>query len=87
MKAHGYETVGHTPHDAMMDIAGPKYSALFKKRTTDFARQGVGYFKWDGIQFSSSEPGNGHPVGYFSRRAALESIFATCKAVRAINPE
>ena len=86
MKAHGYETVGHTENDAMMDIAGPKYSALFAKRTTDFAKQGVGYFKWDGIQFSSSEPGNGHPVGYFSRRAALESIIAKCKAVRAINP-
>ncbi len=86
MKAHGYETVGHTPNDAMMDIAGPKYSALLEKRTTDFARQGVGYFKWDGIQFSSSEPGNGHPVGYLSRRAALESLFAKCKAVRAVNP-
>ncbi len=69
-----------------MDIAGPKYSALFEKRTTDFAKQGVGYFKWDGIQFSSSEPGNGHPVGYFSRRAALESVIEKCKAVRAVNP-
>ena len=86
MKEHGYETVGKTENDAMMDIAGPKYSALFEKRTTDFARQGVGYFKWDGIQFSSSEPGNGHPVGYFSRRAALESVIAKCKAVRAVNP-
>ncbi len=86
MKAHGYETVGTTENDAMMDIAGPKYSALVEKRTTDFAKQGVGYFKWDGIQFSSSEPGNGHPVGYFSRRAALESMIAKCKAVRAVNP-
>ncbi|HEY5406958.1 MAG TPA: alpha-galactosidase [Ginsengibacter sp.] len=86
MKAHGYETVGTTENDAMLDIAGPKYSALFEKRTTDFAKQGVGYFKWDGIQFSSSEPGNGHPVGYFSRRAALESMIAKCKAVRAVNP-
>jgi Melibiase len=86
MKNHGYETVGHTANDAMMDIAGPKYSALFEKRTTDFAKQGVGYFKWDGIQFSSSEPDNGHPVGYLSRRAALESVIAKCKAVRAVNP-
>lgn len=87
MKAHGYETAGHTPGDAMMDIAGPAYSALFEKRTTDLARDGVGYFKWDGIQFSSSEPENGHPVGYFSRRAALESLIAKCKAVRAVNPD
>ncbi|MGH2649216.1 MAG: hypothetical protein ACRDE8_16670, partial [Ginsengibacter sp.] len=86
MKAHGYETVGTTPDDAMMDIAGPKYSALFEKRTTDFAKEGLGYFKWDGIQFSSSEPGSGHAVGYHSRRAAMESITEKCKAVRAINP-
>lgn len=87
MKAHGYETVGTTPDEAMMDIAGPKYSALFEKRTTDFAKNGVGYFKWDGIQFSSSEPGGGHAVGYHSRRAVMESIIEKCKAVRAINPD
>lgn len=86
MKEHGYETVGSTPNDEMMDIAGPKYSSLFEKRTTDLAREGVGYFKWDGIQFSSSEPGSGHAVGYLSRRAAMESVIAKCKAVRAVNP-
>ena len=86
MKAHGYETVGSTPGDEMMDIAGPKYSSLFEKRTTDLAKEGVGYFKWDGIQFSSSEPGSGHAVGYLSRRAAMESMIEKCKAVRAVNP-
>ncbi|MEO8822670.1 MAG: hypothetical protein ABI366_03775 [Ginsengibacter sp.] len=86
MKAHGYETVGSTSNDAMMDIAGPKYSALFQKRTTDFAKEGVGYYKWDGIQFSSSEPGSGHAVGYLSRRAAMESMIEKCEAVRAVNP-
>lgn len=86
MKAHGYETVGTTSNDAMLDIAGPDYSRLFEQRVTDFTRQGVGYFKWDGIQFSSSEATNGHPVGYHSRRAAVESIIEKCKAVRAINP-
>lgn len=86
MKAHGYETVGSTPNDEMMDIAGPKYSSLFEKRTTDLAKEGVGYFKWDGIQFSSSEPGSGHAVGYLSRRAAMESVIEKCKAVRAVNP-
>ena len=86
MKEHGYETVGNTPNDEMMDIAGPKYSSLFQKRTTDLAKQGVGYFKWDGIQFSSSEPGSGHAVGYLSRRAAMESVIEKCKAVRAVNP-
>lgn len=87
MKAHGYETVGTTPNDAMLDIAGPNYSRLFEQRVTDFSRQGVGYFKWDGIQFSSSEAGNGHAIGYHSRRAAVESIIEKCKAVRAVNPD
>lgn len=86
MKAHGYETVGEGPDHEMMDIAGPKYSALFRKRVTDFVKQGVGYFKWDGLQFSSSNPDNGHPVGYHSRKAALESLIGACRAVRAINP-
>ncbi len=86
MKEHGYETVGTTPNDEMMDIAGPKYSNLFEKRTTDFAKEGVGYFKWDGIQFSSSEPESGHAVGYLSQRAAMESMIEKCKAVRAVNP-
>ncbi len=86
MKEHGYETVGSTPDDEMMDIAGPKYSNLFEKRTTELAKEGVGYFKWDGIQFSSSEPGSGHAVGYLSRRAAMESVIEKCKAVRAVNP-
>ncbi|MGC8751459.1 alpha-galactosidase [Hydrotalea sp.] len=87
MKAHGYETVGKTPNDAMLDIAGPNYSKLFEQRVTDFTKQGVGYFKWDGIQFSSSESGNGHAIGYHSRRAAVESVIDKCKAVRAINPK
>ncbi len=86
MKEHGYETVGSTSNDEMMDIAGPKYSSLFEKRTTDLTKEGVGYFKWDGIQFSSSEPGSGHAVGYLSRRAAMQSVIEKCKAVRAVNP-
>jgi frataxin-like iron-binding protein CyaY len=87
MKAHGYETVGKTPNDAMLDIARPNYSKLLEQRVTDFTKQGVGYFKWDGIQFSSSESGNGHAIGYHSRRAAVESVSEKCKAVRAINPK
>ncbi len=87
MKDHGYEVVGHTPNTAMMCLAGKNYSALFRKRTTDFVRnEGVGYFKWDGIQFSCSESDHGHPVGIYSRRAVMESVIDKCKAVREINP-
>ena len=87
MKAHGYEVIGYGSNNTMLCIAGKNYSDLFRKRTTDMVRNdGVGYFKWDGIQFSCSEPDHGHPVGYHSRRAVLESVIDKCKAVRAINP-
>ena len=86
MRSHGYEVSGEGSH-AMMCIGGTKYSALFTKRTTDMVKNaGVGYFKWDGIQFSCSDPTHGHPTGIYSRRAILDSMIAKCEAVRAVNP-
>ncbi len=90
MGEHGYEVTGHkyVYGSAMMCLAGQNYSALFRKRTTDFVKNdGVGYFKWDGIQFVCSEPGHGHPVGIYSRRAVMQSVIDKCQAVRAINPK
>jgi hypothetical protein len=87
MQEHGYEVVGKTRDNMMLCLAGTKYSALFRKRVTDFvANEGVGYFKWDGIQFSCSEPGHGHAVGIYSRRAVMESLIDKCRAVREKNP-
>lgn len=87
MGDHGYEVTG-SGDDAMMCIGGKKYSALFRQRTTDMVKNGgVGYFKWDGIQFSCSDPSHGHPTGYYSRRAILDSVIAKCEAVRAVNPD
>ncbi|HUN65036.1 MAG TPA: alpha-galactosidase [Bacteroidota bacterium] len=87
MADHGYEVTGHTPNTAMLCLGGEHYSDLFRNRTTSFvANDGVGYFKWDGIQFSCSEPDHGHPVGIYSRRAVMESVIDKCNAVRAINP-
>lgn len=86
MRDHGYEVTGNG-ESSMLCIAGTKYSALFQKRATDMVRnEGVGYFKWDGIQFSCSDPTHGHPIGYYSRRAILDSMIAKCNAVRAVNP-
>ncbi len=89
MHDHGYEVTGNinVPGSAQLCLAGKNYSALFRKRTTDFVKNDhVGYFKWDGIQFSCSEPDHGHPVGIHSRRAVMESVIDKCNAVRAINP-
>ncbi len=82
MKENGYETVGD-----QLCVGGAKYSALLKKRTTDFvAQDGVQYFKWDGIQFSCSEPNHGHPIDIYSRRAIMESVVSWCNAVREKDP-
>ena len=89
MGEHAYEVTGHKYiyGSAMMCMAGKNYSALFRKRTTDFVKNdGVGYFKWDGIQFACSEPNHGHPVGIYSRRAVMQSVIDKCNAVRAIDP-
>jgi hypothetical protein len=87
MKSHGYEVVGESRDNAMLCLAGKNYSDLFQKRVTDMvSKDGMGYFKWDGIQFSCSEPDHGHAVGIYSRRAILESLIDKCKAVRAIDP-
>lgn len=83
MKDHGYEAIND-----QLCLAGANYSRLFRERTSDFvAKEGVRYFKWDGIQFSCSDPTHGHPVGIFSRRAVLESLIDKCLAVRAQSPD
>lgn len=88
MKQHGYEVVGETRDNAMLCLAGKNYSQLFEKRVTDMVRNdGMAYFKWDGIQFSCSEPDHGHSTGIYSRRAVLESVIDKCKAVRTVNPD
>jgi hypothetical protein len=82
MKENGYEMVGD-----QLCLAGKRYHQLFKNRVVDFVRNsGVGYYKWDGIQFSCSEPDHGHPVGIYSRRAVMEALIDICQSVRAENP-
>ena len=90
MGEHGYEVTGHKYEygSAMLCLAGKNYSRLFRKRITDFTRDDkVGFYKWDGIQFACSEPGHGHPVGIYSRRAIMESVIDKCNAVRAIDSD
>ena len=88
MRNHGYEVIpGREAGRGQLCLAGKRYRQLFKKRVMDFVRNhGVGYYKWDGIQFSCSEPDHGHPVGVYSRRAVMESVIDLCQSVRAENP-
>ena len=83
MGEHGYELVGD-----QLCLAGEKYRQLFKERVVDLvANHGVGYFKWDGIQFACSELDHGHPTGLYSCRAVLETVADLCRAVREENRE
>jgi hypothetical protein len=83
MREHGYETVGD-----QLCLAGSKYRALFGKRVMDFIRNdGVGYFKWDGIQFSCSQPDHGHAVDLYSRRAVLETVAGLSRGARAADSD
>ncbi len=83
MKSHGYEVVGD-----QLCLGGRRYSELFKKRVLEFMRlYSVAYFKWDGIQFSCSEPDHGHPVGIYSRRAILKKLQLICQLARKENPD
>ncbi len=83
MKAHGYETVGD-----QLCLGGKHYGELFRKRVLEFIHlYGVGYYKWDGFQFSCSEPDHGHPVGIYSRRAILGRLIEIVKEVRKRNPD
>ena len=82
MKEHGYEVVGDE-----MCVGGTNYHKLLKNRIRDFAGpENVGYFKWDGIQFSCSEPGHGHPIDIYSRRAILDSVIDLCRTARSEHP-
>ncbi len=79
MKEHSYETVG-----GQMCVAGERYRSLLERRVTDFIRNDdVGYFKWDGIQFSCSESRHGHLPGVYSRRAVMEAVAGLSRAARA----
>jgi hypothetical protein len=84
MKQHGYETTANN----MLCVGGTQYHDLLKRRNLDLIREhGVGYFKWDGVQFSCNAEGHGHPVGLASRRAVLENVIDLSRTMRAANPD
>jgi len=83
MREHGYETVGD-----QLCLGGKNYFSLFSKRVLDFMQNDhISHFKWDGIQFSCSEPVHGHPVGVYSRKAIMDSLINLCNEVRSVNPD
>lgn len=83
MKDNGFEVVGD-----QLCVAGENYGELLRRRVSEFVSDlGTAYFKWDGIQFSCSEPDHGHPVGVYSRTAVMNSVIDLCDTVRELDPD
>ncbi len=84
MRQHGYEVTANN----MLCVGGAQYHDLLKRRNLDLIREhGVGYFKWDGVQFACNAEGHGHPIGLASRRAVLENVIDLSRTMRAANPD
>ncbi len=84
MQQHGYEVTANN----MLCVGGAKYHDLLKRRNLDLIREhGVGYFKWDGVQFACNAEGHGHPIGLASRRAVLENVIDLSRTMREANPD
>lgn len=84
MQQHGYEVTANN----MLCVGGTNYHDLLKRRNLDLIREhGVGYFKWDGVQFACNAEGHGHPIGLASRRAVLDNVIDLSRTMRAANPD
>jgi hypothetical protein len=80
---NGYETTGN-----FLCLAGTKYRAFYKNAMEGYERNfGVGYFKWDGMLLSCSEPNHGHPQGTYSRGAQVDAYIDVMNSVRKQDPQ
>jgi len=73
-KDKGYETVGD-----WLCPGGEKSSALLHKRLADLGKtDGIAHVALDGLLFSCSESGHGHPAGIYARKAILDRVAGLC---------
>jgi hypothetical protein len=69
-------------------LAGRKYSQFFREISLKMEKQhNINYFKMDGSIFTCNNPDHGHPLGVFSREAAMRDWITTLKALHAANPQ
>jgi len=81
--ANGYETTGD-----FLCLAGTKYHRFYKNAMEDYVgNSSVGYFKWDGMLLSCSEPNHGHFQGIYSREAQAAAYIDIMKSVRQRDPQ
>ncbi len=69
-------------------LAGRRnYSRFFRDTSLKMERTyRINYFKMDGINFTCNQSGHGHPLGVYSREAAMREWITTLKALHAANP-
>ena len=80
---HGFEL---DPRGGLC-VAGTAYRAHLAEVLSRWTKEGVGYWKLDGVRFDCPEPGHGHPVGPGARTAQVESFRGLVDAIRAVRPD
>ncbi len=79
---NGYETTGD-----FLCLAGTNYHRFYRNAMENYVtNSGVGYFKWDGMLLSCSEPDHGHPQGMYSRGAQVDAYVDVMKSARQRDP-
>ncbi|MEJ2007711.1 MAG: alpha-galactosidase [Acidobacteriota bacterium] len=69
-------------------IAGTKYRRYLRDRMLHFAKEdGVNYYKIDGTVMGSNVPGQGYPLGIYSREADAGALIGILKDLRAADPK
>lgn len=73
--------------NGLLAIAGTKYGRYLRDRLLHFEKaDGVNYYKFDGVVMGSNVPGQGYPLGIYSREADVRALIGIMKALRAQNP-
>ena len=83
-RAHGFEL---DLRRNLLCAAGANYRRHLAEVLTHWTREGVGYWKLDGVSFDCAEPDHGHPVGPGARTAQADSFRGLVDGIRAVRQD
>ncbi len=76
-----------TSNGQFLCLAGRNYSRYFRDRMLHYEKlDDINYFKIDGTPMGCNVPGQGYPLGIYSREANVGALIGVMKALRAQNP-